>query len=406
MMGRNPAAAGRCPAASIPLTLLSWNVSNAQPSSSAPDPAQRARLAPRLIRDECLLLPFPGSSSSSAASSLPDVIALQECPYPTFGREVFGDSGYVSMGTRPSHCGYVDLLVREGLTTMTTRDADDDYDGGDAQRRRRRRRRRGPMTTIIATERHDLPSVAATIELPNGANVAVSSSHLAPFKEGAHERLLQCATLMSLMSERASDCVLLGDFNARAAEDKGMEGLAGGGWVDAWKCGGSNPGDKFTWDSFANRYHGDDGFKFRARFDRCYVRGEALNVTRFGLMGNRRVNGRVGDFLSDHYGLVVDLEVAGNFQEEKEEEEEEREEEGGGKEGAAEGVGKILSGSSRVASKTILSSEELRAKRMAALGRPNAQSDDQKRKRPPCEKEQSSGDNVINLSGNGNDNDI
>jgi endonuclease/exonuclease/phosphatase family metal-dependent hydrolase len=198
------------------------------------------------------------------------------------------------MGTRPSHCGYVDLLVRMGLTSTTTTTT-----GGDDDDARRRRRR--PTATVIATERHGLPSVAATIEFPNGASVAVSSSHLAPFKDGAPDRLVQCATLMSLMSERADDCVLLGDFNARAAEDRGMEGSDGGGWTDAWKCAGSRTGDKFTWDSFANRYHGDEGFKFKARFDRCYVRGEALTVTRFGLMGNQRVDARVGDRRRAHF---------------------------------------------------------------------------------------------------------
>ena len=385
------------PAASIRLTLLSWNVSNAHPSSSAPDPARRSRSAPSLIRDECLLLPLPPRSPSSSSSSgaaprfsstsPPDVIALQECPYPTFGSDVFGDSGYVSMGTRPSHCGYVDLLVRMGLTSTTTTTT-----GGDDDDARRRRRR--PTATVIATERHGLPSVAATIEFPNGASVAVSSSHLAPFKDGAPDRLVQCATLMSLMSERADDCVLLGDFNARAAEDRGMEGSDGGGWTDAWKCAGSRTGDKFTWDSFANRYHGDEGFKFKARFDRCYVRGEALTVTRFGLMGNQRVDARVGDYLSDHYGLVVGLEVAGNVRDEKEEEEEK---EDGGKEVTEKTGGMNSSRLAWVASESTLSMEELRAKRLAALGQPNARSDDHKRKRPPREKDQTSGVNVISL---------
>jgi hypothetical protein len=48
-------------------------------------------------------------------------------------------------------------------------------------------------------------------------------------------------------------------------------------------------------------------------------------VNRFGLIGNRSVDGRVGDYLSDHYGLLVGLEVAGNDREDKEEEEEEEE---------------------------------------------------------------------------------
>ena len=303
------------------------------------------------------------------------------------------------MGTRPSHCGYVDLLVRGGLTaTMTTTTTTTGGDCDDARRRRRRR----PTATAISTERYGLPSVAAAIEFPNGAIVAVSSSHLAPFKDGAQHRLVQCAMLMSLMSERADDCVLLGDFNARASEDRGMEGSDGGGWIDAWKCTGSRSGDKFTWDSFANRYHGDEGFKFKARFDRCYVRGEALTVSRFGLMGNRRVDERVGDYLSDHYGLVVGLEVAGNVRDEKEEEEEE---EDSGKEVTERAGGVNSFRLAGVASKSILSMEELRTKRLAALGQTNAQGNDHKRKRPPCEKDHSSGGDVISLLDDGKDDD-
>jgi hypothetical protein len=372
-------------ASSIRLTLLSWNVANARPSSWAPDPARRSRSAPNLIRDECLLpplLPLSPSSSGVAprfSSSPPDVIALQECPYPTFGSDIFGDSGYVSMGTRSSHCGYVDLLVRGGLTTTATTTLDNS-DGDDARR---------PTFTVIPTERHGLPSVAAAIEFPNGAIVAVSSSHLAPFKDGAPHRLVQCAALMSLMSERADDCVLLGDFNARASEDKGLEGSGGGDWIDTWKCTGSRLGDKFTWDSFANRYHSDEGFKFKARFDRCYVRGETLTVTGFGLMGNRPVDGRVGDYLSDHYGLVVGLEVAGYVREEDEVEEEEEEEEDDEKERVEEAGGMMLSPSLGVVQVPTLSMEELRAKRLAALGQLNVHSVEHKRKRSPSEMKQS-----------------
>lgn len=275
---------------SLPLTLLSWNISNARPSASAPDFARRAVDAPRLIRDECLL------ASRARRPAPPDVIALQECPHPSFGTEEFGPAGYVSVGSRASHCGYVDLLVREELR---------------------------PRPLPIPAE-YNLPSVAAAILVApprsNGENdddeatpvpprsIAVSSSHLAPFKENALLRLMQCTALMDLLAEESDDCVHLGDFNMRAAEDAGVEGACGGGWMDAWKEAG-DARSKFTWDSFANRYHGDDGFKFRARFDRCYVRGDGLTVRQFGLTGNQCVE-RKGDYLSDHFGLSVELDVA------------------------------------------------------------------------------------------------
>lgn len=58
-----------------------------------------------------------------------------------------------------------------------------------------------------------------------------------------------------------------------------------------------------------------DGFAFTARFDRCYMRGESLKLQSFRLVGNRSIlprdggNGSGGDYLSDHYGLAVQIEV-------------------------------------------------------------------------------------------------
>ncbi|KAL7544547.1 hypothetical protein ACHAWF_007929 [Thalassiosira exigua] len=264
----------RCPATyqHFPLTLLSWNISNAHPSSAAPDVARRSTEAPRLIRDECL-----------RPSPRPDVLALQECPHPHFGREEFGPSGYVSMGTRQSHCGFVDLLVREELASRSA--------------------------APIAMPGEGLPSVAAAIELPDRTRVAVSSSHLAPFKENAFVRKMQCEALMELMDGHVDNAILLGDFNMRAAEDRAIEDARGGGWIDAWKGAGSEKGTKFSWNSFANSYH-EGGFRFRARFDRCYLRGGALHVSHFDLLGNEPVEGKKGDYLSDHFGLLVRLEVS------------------------------------------------------------------------------------------------
>mmetsp|Transcript_9177 Transcript_9177/g.16602 ORF Transcript_9177/g.16602 Transcript_9177/m.16602 type:complete len:102 (+) Transcript_9177:1-306(+) len=94
--------------------------------------------------------------------------------------------------------------------------------------------------------------------------------------------------LMDILSQQADNCIHLGDFNMRAAEDGGIENSSGGGWIDAWKETGSNSEVKFPWNSFVNTYH-DGGFKFRARFDRCYARGTSLSVKQFGFMGNQPV---------------------------------------------------------------------------------------------------------------------
>jgi len=98
--------------------------------------------------------------------------------------------------------------------------------------------------------------------------------------------------------------ILLGDYNMRQSEDKAIENILG---IDAWKAAGSNYRNKFTWDSFSNEYH-EDGFAFRARFDRCYAGGDKIHVNRFGLIGNKAVVG-TKDFLSDHYGMIIGFDV-------------------------------------------------------------------------------------------------
>eukprot|EP00804_Cyclotella_cryptica_P003847 CCRYP_015727-RA/>CCRYP_015727-RA protein AED:0.03 eAED:0.03 QI:73/1/1/1/1/1/2/481/286 len=259
------------------LTLLSWNIAMAEPSSMAPNAIERSREFGRLIREECLGRP------SSRQTTTPDVIALQECPYPSWGVDNFDSCGYASVGNRQSHCGFVDLLLRKEL-------ADD-------------------CKSIELDE--SLPSVACSFTLPNKARIAVSSSHLAPFKDGFRTRSKQCNMLMNSLTEECVNCILLGDFNMRAAEDKNIEQMCGG-WVDAWKSNGAKGSSQFTWNSFANQYH-EDGFKFKARFDRCYLKGDTLNLRRFQLIGNRPVrkqdNGGVRDYLSDHFGLLVRIDV-------------------------------------------------------------------------------------------------
>ena len=68
-----------------------------QPSAAS---NRNSRECARLIRKECL-------------SRSPDVIALQESPFPSWGVNEFQD--YTSVGIQQSHCGYVDLLLRNEL---------------------------------------------------------------------------------------------------------------------------------------------------------------------------------------------------------------------------------------------------------------------------------------------------
>ena len=245
------------------------------------------------------------------SSRLQEIAGPRDSNEPSWGDKVFGQYGYVSIGTRHSHCGMADLLVRQDFA---------------------------PQRIQV----DNLPSVAAILTLTNKTKIAIASNHLAPsgkrksryvvyellcvvrrnlsltilfgslyidycIAAGASEREDECRALMENLSSICDNVILIGDFNMRQKEDKKIEGLVGGGWIDAWKEGcGSNKELKFTWDSFTNLYH-DNDHKFNCRFDRCYSRGDSINVSNFDLMGNIPVNGTKGDYLSDHFGLIVEI---------------------------------------------------------------------------------------------------
>lgn len=317
---------------SIPISIVSWNLSETggSVSDAAPDQNLRRQESARLIREECFRPHFESQTSENGKVYLPDIIALQETPVSTtgeigighpvqglldqsttsvtggldfssilghvgalaagasqghtdhtgagWGEATFGTHGYVSVGTQSSHCGLCDLLVRKDFA---------------------------PQRVYLDSQS---PSVAAILTLPNKTKVAVASNHLAPFGEGANERKNECTSLMRTLSRQCHNVVLIGDFNMRQKEDKTIEGLEGGGWLDSWKVCGSSKQLKFTWNSFDNLYH-NNGFGFNCRFDRCYMRGDALTTTNFDLMGNVPINGVEGDYLSDHYGIIVEITV-------------------------------------------------------------------------------------------------
>eukprot|EP00984_Skeletonema_dohrnii_P031347 scaffold23692_cov155-Skeletonema_dohrnii-CCMP3373.AAC.2 len=265
------------------LVLVSWNISSSQSSAIAPNPQLRAAEAPRLIREEIL-------------RSQPDIIVLQETLCPSYGNDHYSSSGYVSMGAQTAwvtqkHVSldgtYIDLLVKRELAS-------------NAQR-----------ITFQTFETNELPAVAAIITLPNRTRIAVASLHLPHTKEAAPIRKRLCSAIMEQLStQQCEGIILAGDFNMRKFEDNGTEQLCGGNWVDAWKAvTRSNYRKEYTWDGNENLYHGHDSFQFHCRFDRCYVKGEKLRLTHFDLIGNQPVDGKEGDYLSDHYGIVVKIDI-------------------------------------------------------------------------------------------------
>ncbi|KAK1746351.1 5'-tyrosyl DNA phosphodiesterase [Skeletonema marinoi] len=263
----------------VSLTIVSWNISSAESSRVAPDPSSRSREAPRLICEEIL-------------RSEPDIIALQETAYQSFGMEIFASSGYVSIGSQTAlHTNeYVDLLVKRELANGARR------------------------ISLQSFQMNELPAVAGIIALKNGTRIAIASLHLPHTKEAAPFRKVLCGAIMEqLTSQNCDGIILTGDFNMRGFEDKTTENLCGGSWKDAWKEATNTKTakeTKFTWNSRVNMYHGPENFQWTCRLDRCYVKSEKGTLKHFDLIGNQPVDGNGGDYLSDHYGIVVKCDFA------------------------------------------------------------------------------------------------
>lgn len=248
------------------LNIVSWNISSAEPSQAAPDRVARFQNAPLLIREEVL-------------RTNPEIIALQETASPTQGSDIFRD--YISIGTREAlHTReYVDLLVR--------RDA---------------------FTSYEQISLPNLPAVGSVLSF-HGTKIVVVSIHLPHTKEAAPFRKQLCQSIIQYIEVHdVDDVILIGDFNMRKDEDTSVEQMAGG-LTDAWKeIGNSDKKKMFTWNGRDNLYHGPESFKFTARFDRCYVRGDKIRLREFDLVGNQIVE-KKGDYLSDHYGMFVRCDI-------------------------------------------------------------------------------------------------
>lgn len=173
----------------------------------------------------------------------------------------------------------------------------------------------------------------------NGAAIALVTSHLESLGESAELRQKQFQTIIDMQREFAKrnvTSIFGGDTNLReseisrrdvsktredeekransatatAAQRRKIETKLG----DAWVMAGCDDDEKFTWDTMKNDNLQMDTarFKPRSRYDRVFLFGPSdsfPSVTSFRLLGKQRLAS--GTFISDHYGVLVDVEVNG-----------------------------------------------------------------------------------------------
>ena len=150
----------------------------------------------------------------------------------------------------------------------------------------------------------------------DGVVAAVSSLHLEPFSGSLEKRAAQVSavgeSLELLAAEFQSVCALIvaGDMNMQRDESCQLAWLSDVATLDEsdarWP----------TFDVVNNDYNEDPSAPdtrpktFRGRYDRVWV-GGGLRPRRYSRLGDSKVSlsGEPGRFLSDHYGLLVDLEL-------------------------------------------------------------------------------------------------
>jgi endonuclease/exonuclease/phosphatase family metal-dependent hydrolase len=269
------------------LTFVTMNIAGLEPSQSAPD----AWRTDRTLQEEAVV--------AEILRTNPDVIALQECPTVDWAEHAFhnrGDLSYRLMGSASSHAGYVSLLIRQDLHAAE----------------------------LVLAE--SLPMVAVEI-LWNGHSVAIASVHLAPFEQNSFVREKEVEELLEACQGGSEALLFMGDMNMRDKEDDRFEAL---GLVDAWKRAGANEAARYSWDTtshtddeshnWQNLYYGASTRAYQRRYDRVYAterrRGGTsavsfrFNVPSFALIANQPIAPSRYHFLSDHFGITGQLELA------------------------------------------------------------------------------------------------
>ena len=247
----------------LKLRVLTWNIVLAKSSAAAP---------PHWHRDDGIsqltaLIPL-------VLSERPQVLALQEIPYPRWAAEVFFPAGYRVVGSVESHCGHTALLVDQELASQ------------------------------LRSVHYIGPSVLGFFEVA-GCNIAISSMHLAPHESGAEDRIKSLRDLTAVCQQGVADAWLLcGDWNLRQTEESALFGVVDPPLLDCWERSEAPAEYRVTWDSTRNRFW-SRGNRFRAFFDRICVWPDAC-VGEYRRVGDQSLTSP-SHFVSDHFGIYANV---------------------------------------------------------------------------------------------------
>ena len=135
--------------------------------------------------------------------------------------------------------------------------------------------------------------------------VLLSTAHLESLASGATQRMVQLADSLRMIVDHDGPAVFAGDLNLRDREAAAVPEVA---LVrDAWEATGADPLTRYTWDTRRNPNRASrwPGGAARMRFDRVFT--HQCRATDLELIGHGPVPGAGGLFVSDHFGVAVDL---------------------------------------------------------------------------------------------------
>jgi endonuclease/exonuclease/phosphatase family metal-dependent hydrolase len=131
--------------------------------------------------------------------------------------------------------------------------------------------------------------------------MAFVACHLPPFGENKEIRAKQLTNMVKFLRPKTSRIIIAGDMNMRKAENTIVTQLE---LDDAFILGNSPKSCRFSWDGYKNPFNSNN-YPFTCRFDRVFL--QDFKVSQFQFVGDTPVTRESDHFLSDHFGLLVEI---------------------------------------------------------------------------------------------------